>query len=31
MSGLVIGFATTPVPLANEASRRLAQALKAAG
>lgn len=29
MRGLVIGFATTPVALANEATRRLAQALKA--
>ena len=31
MTGLVIGFATTPVPLANEAARRLAQALKSLG
>lgn len=30
MRGLVMGFATTPVPLANEAARRLAQAMKAA-
>lgn len=31
MNGLVIGFATTPVPMANDAARRVAQALKAAG
>ncbi len=31
LNGLVIGFATTPVALATEAARRLAQALKSAG
>ena len=31
LTGLVIGFATTPVALATEAARRLAQALKSAG